>query len=153
MSLIIATGSNLGDSLDTLYKSKKILQHEYGLIAESKIYKSKAIEYLNQPDFFNQVLELPLPQIPPQVFLVELLQIEKFFGRDRKIPKGPRSLDLDIVFWGLDKLNESNLIVPHPRWHERSFVVKPLRELPFFQTIEKCFTIPKTFEIDAYPII
>jgi 2-amino-4-hydroxy-6-hydroxymethyldihydropteridine diphosphokinase len=153
MSLIIATGSNLGDSLQTLLNAKILLKQKFGLISESKIYTSKAIEYESQPDFFNQVLELPLPKSPPQQIMIELLQIEKDFGRNRSIPKGPRLLDLDIIFWDLEIINEEHLIIPHPKWMERSFVVKPLSELPFFQTIEKCFTIPKTFEIDAYPII
>ena len=153
MSLIIATGSNLGDSLKTLSTAKETLHSKFGLIAASRVYTSKAIEYENQPDFFNQVLEFNLPDLPPQEVLKYILLIEEEFGRTRKIPKGPRNLDLDILFWGLEKINEFNLVVPHPRWSERSFVVKPLSELPFFQTIEKCFTIPNNFEVDAYPII
>jgi len=153
MSLIIATGSNLGESIHLLTQAKIILKQKFGMIAESKIYTSRAIEYENQPDFFNQVLELPLPPLSPVELINELLSIEKSFGRSRNIPKGPRPLDLDIIFWNLEIIHEENLVIPHPRWMERSFVVKPLSELPFFQTIEKCFTIPKTFEIDACPII
>jgi 2-amino-4-hydroxy-6-hydroxymethyldihydropteridine diphosphokinase len=153
MSLIIATGSNLGESIHLLTQAKIILKQKFGMIAESKIYTSRAIEYENQPDFFNQVLELPLPPISPGELINELLSIEKSFGRSRNIPKGPRPLDLDIIFWNLEIIHEENLVIPHPRWMERSFVVKPLSELPFFQTIEKCFTIPKSFEIDAYPVI
>jgi len=153
MSLIIATGSNLGDSLKTLSVAKETLNNKFGLIAASRVYTSKAIEYENQPDFFNQVLEFNLPDLPPQEVLKYILLIEQEFGRSRNIPKGPRNLDLDILFWGLEEINEFNLVVPHPRWSERSFVVKPLSELPFFQTIEKCFTISNNFEVDAYPII
>lgn len=153
MSLIIATGSNLGESIHVLTQAKIILKQKFGMIAESKIYTSRAIEYENQPDFFNQVLELPLPPLSPVELINELLSIEKSFGRNRNIPKGPRPLDLDIIFWNLEIIHEENLVIPHPRWMERSFVVKPLSELPFFQTIEKCFTIPKSFEIDAYPVI
>lgn len=153
MSLIIATGSNIGDSLSLLKKARDVLDAEYGLIAESKVYVSSAVEYENQPDFFNQVLELRLPALSPQEVMKRLLEIEKEFGRDRAIPKGPRTLDLDIVFWSTQEIKETALIIPHPRWSERSFVVKPLQELPFFQTIEKCFTIPKTFSVDASPIL
>lgn len=153
MSLIIAMGSNLGESIHLLKQAKMILEEKFGLIAESKIYRSQAIEYENQPDFFNQVLELPIPALSPSELILELLRIERDFGRRRNIPKGPRPLDLDIIFWNLEMIQEENLVIPHPRWIERSFVVKPLSELPFFQTIEKCFTIPKTFEIDACPII
>jgi 2-amino-4-hydroxy-6-hydroxymethyldihydropteridine diphosphokinase len=153
MSLIIAMGSNIGESIHLLRQAKMILEEKFGLIAESKIYRSQAIEYENQPDFFNQVLELPIPALSPSELILELLRIERDFGRRRNIPKGPRPLDLDIIFWNLEMIQEENLVIPHPRWIERSFVVKPLSELPFFQTIEKCFTIPKTFEIDACPII
>jgi 2-amino-4-hydroxy-6-hydroxymethyldihydropteridine diphosphokinase len=152
MSLIIATGSNLGDSLTILKQAQELLATKYGLIAASRIYKSQAIEYENQPDFFNQVLELPLPEIGPQDIMQELLTIEQSFGRNRHIPKGPRTLDLDILFWGLKQIKQPALEIPHPRWQERSFVVRPLQELPFFQRIEKCFTIPKSFNVDAFPI-
>lgn len=152
MSLIIATGSNIGDSKILLNEAKDELSRHFTLIAASQVYQSKAIEYENQPDFFNQVLEFQIPALRPSEVMSRLLEIEKNFGRNRNIPKGPRTLDLDIIFWNLDVINSQHLTVPHPRWSERSFVVKPLSELPFFQTIEKCFTIPKTFSVDAFPI-
>jgi 2-amino-4-hydroxy-6-hydroxymethyldihydropteridine diphosphokinase len=152
MSLIVATGSNIGDSLTILKEARDMLAARYGLTAESRIYTSAAIEYESQPDFFNQVLELRTPAMSPQEVMKELLEMEQEFGRNRNIPKGPRTLDLDIIFWDLEKINEAALIIPHPRWNERSFVVKPLKELPFFQTIEKCFIIPKNFDVDASPI-
>lgn len=152
MSLIIATGSNIGDSVSILKEAEKKLDEMFGLIAASRIYVSKAVEYENQPDFFNQVLELHLPKNSPKDVMRKLLELEKDFGRDRNIPKGPRTLDLDIIFWNLDKINDPDLTVPHPRWMERSFVVKPFQELPFFKTVEKCFTIPKTFTVNASPI-
>lgn len=152
MSLIIATGSNIGDSENILKEASVELSHHFVLIAASRIYQSKAIEYENQPDFFNQVLEFQIPALSPEQTMKKLLEIEQNFGRNRNIPKGPRTLDLDIIFWNLDVINSQHLTVPHPRWNERSFVVKPLSELPFFQTVEKCFTIPKTFSVDAFPI-
>lgn len=152
MSLIIATGSNIGDSLQNLEEAKTILSQKFELIAASRVYVSKAVEYENQPDFFNQVLEFRIPALSPHQVMTELLFIEKTLGRNRNIPKGPRTLDLDIIFWGLEQINSEHLTIPHPRWSERSFVVKPLQELPFFQTIEKCFTIPRSFNVDASPI-
>lgn len=152
MSLIIATGSNLGDSKKVLAEAKKILSEKFELIAESRIYTSAAVEYENQPDFFNQVLEFKIPALSPEAVMNMLLEIEQGFGRNRHIPKGPRTLDLDIIFWGMDSIHSDQLTIPHPRWSERSFVVKPFQELPFFQTIKKCFTIPKSFAVDALPI-
>jgi 2-amino-4-hydroxy-6-hydroxymethyldihydropteridine diphosphokinase len=152
MSLIIATGSNIGDSLQILNAARERLEKEFSFVAMSRIYCSKAIEYENQPDFFNQVLEFQVPALSALEVMDVLLKIEVEFGRNRNIPKGPRTLDLDLIFWNLTKINEPALIIPHPRWRERSFVVKPLQELPFFQTIEKCFIIPKTFNVDAFPL-
>lgn len=153
MALIIATGSNIGDSIKLLNEACEYLSQEFEFKAKSRIYTSVAIEYENQPDFFNQVIEFSLPLIlGPEKVMQRLLQIEKEFGRNRTVPKGPRTLDLDIIFWGLEHIQKPQVAIPHPRWSQRSFVVKPLQELPFFQTIEKCFTIPKIFDIDARPI-
>lgn len=152
MSLIIATGSNIGHSLQILKEARQRLSENFELIAESRIYSSRAVEYENQPDFFNQVLEFKIPDLDPEQVMQKLLDLEQEFGRNRNIPKGPRTLDLDIIFWNLEKIEKDALTVPHPRWAERSFVVKPLQELPFFQTIKKCFTIPKSFNVDAFPV-
>jgi 2-amino-4-hydroxy-6-hydroxymethyldihydropteridine diphosphokinase len=151
MSLIVATGSNLGDSLRILADARDALAAAYGLVAESRVYTSRAVDYDRQPDFFNQVLQLRLPPRAPEEVMLELLELERRFGRARDIPRGPRTLDLDIIFWGTKTVSTPALTVPHPRWAERSFVVRPLAELPFFKTIEKCFTIPKTFDVDAFP--
>ena len=152
MSLIIATGSNLGDSLSLLDEAKEILSGKFQLIAASRIYRSAAVDYEDQPDFFNQVLEFALPAFTPQQVMNELLQIEQAMGRTRELWRGPRTLDLDIIFWGTQTICTEQLVIPHPRWHERSFVVFPLQELPFFQTIKKCSTIPESFQITASPL-
>jgi 2-amino-4-hydroxy-6-hydroxymethyldihydropteridine diphosphokinase len=151
MSLIIASGSNLGQSQQNLQNAQRELEKYFKLIAVSRIYTSKAVDYENQPDFFNQVLEFELPALKPLEVLEILLQIEKDMGRTRDVWRGPRTVDLDIIFWGMEKISSLNLEIPHPRWLERSFVVHPLRELPFFQTIEKCFTIPLSFTVEATP--
>jgi len=152
MSLIIATGSNIGNSLEHLESAKILLEKRFHLIAASRIYSSRAVDYENQPDFLNQVLEFSLPVGSPEEILKELLSIEANLGRIRSVPRGPRTIDIDILFWGLEKFDTDLLTIPHPRWSERSFVVLPLQELPFFQTIEKCFIIPKSFTVTAKPI-
>ncbi len=153
MSLIIATGSNIGESVKTLKAAQQELSRHFHFIAASRIYYSKAVEYENQPDFYNQVLEFSLPDKTPDEVMTLLLDIEKKFGRHRDIPKGPRTLDVDMIFWDTTSWNSDIVKIPHPRWAERSFVVKPLQELPFFQTIQKCFTIPQAFTIDAAPLL
>lgn len=152
MSLIIATGSNIGDPFKNLDDAKKILGQHFKLIASSHIYRSQAVDYENQPDFFNQVLEFELPGLTPDATMILLLEIEKSLGRTRDISRGPRTIDLDIIFWGLEQFHTEHVVIPHPRWQNRSFIVRPLQELPFFKTIEKCFTIPKSFIVEAFPV-
>ena len=133
MSLIIATGTNLGDKLNNLHKALHFLQKHFILIKKSQIYCSEAVDYLDQPDFFNQVLEFEIPsQLSPLEILKICSQIEKEMGRKRDIPKGPRVIDIDILFFQLESFHSQNLQIPHPRLFERSFVVRPLIELSFF---------------------
>lgn len=152
MSLIIATGSNLGHSLDQLDWAKERLSREWQLVAASRVYRSAAVDYADQPEFLNQVLQFALPWESPEAVMQKLLSIELEAGRVRDIKQGPRTLDIDIIFWGLETVRIPSLVVPHPRWRERSFVVRPLSELPFFHAVEKCFTIPTSFEIEASPL-
>ncbi len=152
MSLIIALGSNLGNSQEHLARAREEISKYFSIIAESRLYTSRAVDYTEQPDFFNQVIECKLPQNNPDEVMETLLTIEKKLGRTRDILRGPRTVDIDIIFWGLEQHNTQQVIIPHPRWRDRSFVVRPLQELPFFKTVEKCFTIPQSFEIEAFPI-
>ena len=152
MSLIIATGSNIQSPLLNLANAKDKLAAEFKLVAASRIYRSAAVDYENQPDFFNQVLEFEIPQREPDQVMQWLLESEKQMGRIRDISRGPRIIDLDILFWGLETHHTKLVQIPHPRWVERSFVIRPIQELPFFKTIEKCFTIPTTFQVEAFPV-
>jgi len=152
MSLIIATGSNLDSPIENLIQAQKVLSSKFELIAASRIYRSIAVDYENQPDFFNQVLEFKIPTITPDEVMLWLLEAEKEMGRVRTISRGPRTIDMDIIFWNLETHHTKLVIIPHPRWVERSFVIRPLQELPFFKTIEKCFTIPRSFHVEAYPV-
>lgn len=152
MALIVATGSNLGDRLELLAQARERLCARWHLVAASRVYLSPAVDYEAQPEFANQVLQFALPWQSASAVMRDILDIEREMGRVRDIPRGPRLIDIDILFWGLDKIRLSDLVVPHPRWHERSFVVRPLMELPFFHAIEKCFTIPGAFQIEATPI-
>ncbi len=149
MSLIVALGTNIGDKKKNLAKALEMLNTKFQLVAMSKVYTSKAIEYTEQADFLNQVLEFKIPKEAPDEIMQILLKIEQEMGRSRQRPKGPRIIDLDILFWGTESYQNSIVTIPHPRWNERSFVVYPLSELPFFETLEKCFTIPKEFKNTA----
>lgn len=148
-SLFIATGTNLGNRKLNLLDAKGRLQNHFELISESRIYESPAVDYLNQPDFYNQVLEFKLPLDKPEAAMALLLKIENDMGRDRIIPKGPRLIDLDILFWGLENFLTANLQIPHPRLFERSFVVLPLSELPGFQNLSEKFIFKFQFDNTA----
>jgi len=152
MSLIIATGSNLLRPLENLLLAKTTLSLHFEFIAESRVYKSAAVDYEAQPDFFNQVLEFKIPSYTPDQVMQLLLDAEKEMGRVRDISRGPRVIDLDIILWGLETHHTKLVDIPHPRWLDRSFIIRPIQELPFFKSVEKCFTIPKSFKIEAFPI-
>ncbi len=144
-SFFIATGSNLGDRLLNLNEAKSHLQKHFSLISESRVYDSAAVDYVDQPNFYNQVLEFELTSDNPETVMAFLLSIEKIMGRNRIIPKGPRLIDIDILFWGLEKIKTPNLEIPHPRLFERSFVVLPLSELPGFKILESHFNFNFSF--------
>lgn len=152
MSLIIATGTNVDDLEFNLLRAKKSLSQHFKLTAQSRIYQSKAILKSDQPDFLNQVLEFSIPEYyTPQEVLNKALFIEKQMGRVRTEKYAARNIDIDLIFWDLLEINDKNLIIPHPEWHKRSFVVRPLMELPFFEKIKDKFNFSTTFEIDATP--
>ena len=134
-SFFIASGTNLGDRLGNLQRAKDHLKTHFQLIAESRIYESPAVDYLTQPDFYNQVLEFLIPNDTPDNVMNLLLSIEGLMGRNRLIPKGPRIIDLDILFWGVETFQTNLVAIPHPRLFERSFVVFPLSELPGFKIL------------------
>jgi 2-amino-4-hydroxy-6-hydroxymethyldihydropteridine diphosphokinase len=149
MSLVIALGSNMGDKLNHLNTAIEKLNQHFTMIAKSHVYESAAIEYENQNDFLNQVVEFKVPKMEVDQVMQLLLDIEQNMGRQRDIPKGPRVIDLDILFWGNKSFHSDITIIPHPRWSERSFVVLPLTELPFYESLKKWAKIPTSFSNTA----
>ena len=149
MSLIIATGANLGDKRSNLEQAKTLLSEHFEFVAQSNVYSSPPVGYEEQPEFFNQVLEFKIPDATPDEVLLKILEIEERMGRKREFKWGPRVIDLDILFWGDAVIDKTGLQVPHPRWNERAFVVLPLRELPFFQVLSKKYKIPEEFDHNA----
>jgi 2-amino-4-hydroxy-6-hydroxymethyldihydropteridine diphosphokinase len=84
--------------------------------------------HTEQPDFINAVAQLQTG-LPAERLLAELQEIEARHGRQRSFPNAPRTLDLDVLLFGNLKLDTTGLQVPHPRMHERAFVLKPLAEI------------------------
>ncbi len=126
----VALGSNLGDPLVQVMKAVEALQHlpDTRLLALSSFYRSVAIGPGVQPDYINGVAELDTGLTPHQL-LVQLQQIEQQHKRVRTERWGPRTLDLDILLFGDQLLDEADLTIPHPRMQERNFVLYPLLSL------------------------
>jgi len=98
------------------------------LAAVSSLYSNPAVGYVDQPDFVNAVAKIETA-LAPRVLLDHLLEIEQRFGRTRDFQNAPRTLDLDIVVYGSQVVDEPGLTIPHPRMHERAFVLVPLAEI------------------------
>ena len=96
--------------------------------ARSSLYRSAPVGYAEQPDFVNAVTRLETG-LSAERLLEELLAIERRHGRQRSFPNAPRTLDLDLLLFGDACIDSRSLRVPHPRMHERAFVLVPLLEL------------------------
>jgi len=126
--VFIGIGTNLGNREQNLKTALK----EIGKIAEikkkSRIHETKPIGYKKQNDFLNMAIEIKTNLLPTDL-IIRLHEIEHKMGRIREIKNGPRIIDLDILTYGNLKINEPHLKIPHPRMHERDFVLKPLKEI------------------------
>jgi 2-amino-4-hydroxy-6-hydroxymethyldihydropteridine diphosphokinase len=152
MALIIATGSNLGNPKSNLYFAKKKLSDIFKLRAQSQVFWSEPVDFEDQPAFYNQVLEFETPHFGPLEVLQKLETIEKDMGKNIIIPKGPRLIDLDLLFYGFERINSQRLTIPHPRLFERSFVVLPLKQLPFYRELKDHFDFPHAFKKCSLPV-
>ncbi len=126
----IALGSNLDDPEEKVHQgiaALAALPHTQ-LAAASSLYRSAPVGHADQPDFVNAVVQLATT-LAPQDLLAALLAIEKQFGRVRSLRNGPRVLDLDLLLYDAQSIAAPGLVVPHPRMHQRAFVLAPLLEL------------------------
>jgi len=125
----VALGSNIEDPEAQVARAFDELAAlpQTRLIARSKLHRTAPVGYADQPDFVN-ACALVETALEPRALLDQLLAVEKRHGRVRDIPNGPRTLDLDIVVYGDRVIDEPGLKVPHPRAHERAFVLVPLLE-------------------------
>ena len=128
-SLAVAFGSNLGDRVGHFCLAVRGLD-EAGIHLEafSSIFETPPIGYLDQSPFLNMVA-MASTDLPPKRVLSIFQSVEEKAGRARGFPNAPRTLDLDLLFFDGRIVREGGLCVPHPRWKERSFVVRPLVEI------------------------
>jgi len=126
----VALGSNLEDPEAQVSRGFDDLAAiaDTEVVARSRLYRTAPVGYVDQPDFVN-ACALVETRLAPRALLDALLAIEKRHGRVREIPNGPRTLDLDIILYGDRVIDEPGLKVPHPRAHERMFVLAPLLDV------------------------
>ncbi len=126
----VALGANLGDPVATVHAAIAALRAmpKSSILAVSSLYRTAPVGLLHQPDFINAVVKMNAV-LPAPTFLAELFAIEARFGRQRGVPNAPRTLDLDLLLYGNLKSDDAHLILPHPRMHERAFVLAPLAEI------------------------
>ena len=124
----LGLGSNVGDRLLNLNKAIELLSQKIQILKKSKIYISKAVGYTDQPDFYNMVLYGKTDLSPEELFNF-IKDVEKNAGRVYRFHWGPREIDIDILFYNDLVFKSDKLNIPHPRLHERDFVLLPLIEL------------------------
>ena len=127
---VIALGSNLDDPRAHVERAVGEVGELAGtrLIARSALYSTQPVGFLDQPAFVN-ACALVETSLEPRALLEKLLDIERSHGRRRAVPNGPRTLDLDIVLYGDLAVHEHGLTIPHPKAHERAFVLAPLLDV------------------------
>ena len=133
--LVLSLGSNLGKTSSTNARKSNLdraieLLLENGMKIENKssIYETEPVGIIQQPKFLNQMLEVKT-ELSPQACLKIIQQVESELGRIRTIKNGPRTIDLDIIFYDNSIIFEKDLVIPHPRMHQRAFVLIPLAEI------------------------
>lgn len=126
----LSIGSNIGNRLETFQRAIQLLDDNAGIKIESisSIYETDPIGYTDQACFLNAVIKVST-SLQPEKLLQACLYIENELGRKREFRWGPRTLDLDILLYNQENIETESLFVPHPRMHERAFVIIPLMEL------------------------
>ncbi len=127
----VGLGSNLGDREHMIWGAVHMLAFnpDVEVVAVSELRETDPVGYLDQPPFLNAAAALDT-ELSPRALLELLLTVERELGRTRDGPRfGPRTIDLDLLLYGDEILDEPGLTIPHPRLHERVFALEPLAEL------------------------
>jgi 2-amino-4-hydroxy-6-hydroxymethyldihydropteridine diphosphokinase len=126
----VGIGSNLGDRLENLRAAVRDMAGtaDVRVVRSSSVYETAPVGGPQQGDFLNAVLEIST-ELEPHALLEALQRIENELGRVRAERFGPRTIDLDLLLYGDEEIDDPDLTVPHPRMRERAFVVVPLTEL------------------------
>ncbi|MFH0862336.1 MAG: 2-amino-4-hydroxy-6-hydroxymethyldihydropteridine diphosphokinase [Candidatus Altiarchaeota archaeon] len=129
MSFIyLGLGSNLGDKEANIRKAIELIGQKCKVLRVSRLYKTEPVGYKEQDWFLNCVVEAE-SCCEPLLLFAALQAIEKRLKREKTVVNGPRTIDIDVLFWGDSVLNVGGFTIPHPKLHERGFVLQPLMEL------------------------
>jgi 2-amino-4-hydroxy-6-hydroxymethyldihydropteridine diphosphokinase len=131
ISAYIGIGANLGEPEAAIRRALLLLDAAVGVdvAAVSALRETDPVGYLEQPRFLNGAARVETT-LGAQALLAVLLEVERELGRTREGPRfGPRTIDLDLLLYGDELIDEPGLTVPHPRLHERRFALEPLAEL------------------------
>jgi 2-amino-4-hydroxy-6-hydroxymethyldihydropteridine diphosphokinase len=123
-TVFLSLGSNLGDREANL----RAAVEQLAPVRQSPVYETEPVDYVRQAWFLNMVVEIETALFPRQL-LARTQRIERELGRVRGVPKGPRTLDIDILFYADVVMKTPQLEIPHPRIAERRFVLAPLADL------------------------
>jgi 2-amino-4-hydroxy-6-hydroxymethyldihydropteridine diphosphokinase len=126
----VSLGSNVGDRAGNLLLGlRSMMEADLIVLRLSSVYETEPVDVAEQPMFLNMVAELKANVFSPEQTLERLLRIEDALGRRRDVPRGPRTIDLDLLLYGDEQRDTPLLTLPHPRLHLRRFVLAPLAEL------------------------
>jgi 2-amino-4-hydroxy-6-hydroxymethyldihydropteridine diphosphokinase len=127
--IYLSLGSNLGDREPNLAQAVKALPGiGVRVLRESLLYETEPVDFLEQPWFLNCAVEAET-SLTPRALLDGLQSIERGLGSRKLVPRGPRIVDLDVLFYGNEVIHEPGMEIPHPRLAERRFVLVPLAEI------------------------
>lgn len=124
----LSLGSNLGDRRANLRNAIGRLLNFGRILGVSSFYETEPMEFTDQPWFLNCAVALQT-DLSADDFLSEIMGVERELGRQRTQPKGPRTVDIDILLLGKAVLHSPKLTIPHPAMHQRRFVLEPLAEI------------------------
>ena len=128
-TIYISLGSNIGDRAENIARAVAALAlHAVRVTRQSSLYETEPVEFRNQDWFLNCVVEAETDLMPREL-MHALLEIERALGRRRRVPKGPRLIDIDILLFGSSIVRTPELEIPHPRMADRRFVLVPFNEI------------------------
>ncbi len=128
--VFLGFGSNIGDRVANVRRACRLVGEIPGfrVVRVSSLIETAPVGYTDQPDFINAAAEIET-DLTPRALIAAVKEIERAMGREKTVRFGPRVIDIDILLFGDRVINEPDLVIPHPRMHERAFVLAPLAEI------------------------